>query len=104
MRVCRAPWASARRLPTLRRLGAVCGADVRLDQLAGVGVDVLPVLECPFEHLSLDPTEEARGRVIRNETSRSFCSGSWVHRATQSGTSQEEPQGMLGVSAGTGRL
>ena len=30
----------------------------RLDQLARVAVEVLPVLECSFEHVAVDPTEQ----------------------------------------------
>jgi hypothetical protein len=45
-------------LLTFSRSGAVCCPDVRLDRLAGIGVDVLPVVEGFLEDFALDPAEQ----------------------------------------------
>src|SRR5665811_2618786 len=50
-------------LLTVSRSGAVCRANVGLDLLAGVAVDVLPVVDRFLEYFAADPAEKMTSHV-----------------------------------------
>src|SRR5665811_1578813 len=50
-------------LLTVSRSGAVCRANVGLDLLAGVAVDVLPVVDRFLEYFAADPAEKLTSHV-----------------------------------------
>src|ERR1035437_173694 len=53
-------------LLTVSRSGAVCRANVGLDLLAGVAVDVLPVVDRFLEYFAADPTDKLNMRVAHD--------------------------------------